>query len=213
MAFHVMCPARCVSSEINLAPEVSCLFQAPNGARCETDFALGKAALAVLEPLCPMSLSFEDTLARAVARLAQAGISSPAIPTVPVELRNQLACFLLKVYTAGLVDFRLGLPGIATTVSERPVASPVARWQVEHRDFVTSLFHIAVQVEDEIGRSLLTWLDGTQDRAALLEKLWLLIKSKNAVAENVPESAAREDLERKLDENLQKLARLGLLVA
>jgi hypothetical protein len=74
------------------------------------------------------------------------------------------------------------------------------------------LFHIAVKIEDEIGRSLLTWLDGTLDRKALLEKLWGFLESKKAL--DLPdgdESAARRELETNLEKNLEKLARLGLL--
>jgi hypothetical protein len=90
----------------------------------------------------------------------------------------------------------------------------VARWQIERGDFVTTLLHSAVQVEDEVGRSLLKWLDGTLDRQELLEKLWLLLKSKDAL--RIPdgdEAAARRQLQLELEANLAKLARLGLLVA
>jgi hypothetical protein len=88
------------------------------------------------------------------------------------------------------------------------------RWQAQRGIPVTSLFHIAVQVQDEIGRCLLTSLDGTADRPMLLNKLWHLLKSKNAL--EVPdgdEAQARRNLEVELEKNLQKLARLGLLVA
>ena len=168
-----------------------------------------KAALAVLGPLCPRPLPFEETLALSVARLKGQGVPCPG----DHDSRSQLAGFLLKVYTAGLVDFRAGLPPIAATPSARPVASPVARWEAQHRDFVTSLFHIAVKVEDEIGKNLLVWLDGSADRQVLLEKLWCFLESKNAlVVPNGNLEAARRDLAAKLDENLTKLARMGLLI-
>ena len=211
-AFHITCPARCATPDLNLAPEVIGIFQAPNGSRCETDFALGKAALAVLAPLFPASLSFEETLNRATDRLREAGLWE-ALASGKTGLDHQLAVFLLNVYSAGLIDFRFSPPSVAASAGDRPVASPVARWQVEHRDFVTSLFHLPVQIEDEIGRNLLAWLDGTRDRAALLAQLWQFVKSKSALKDGADESSARKDLEVKLDQNLQKLAQMGLLVA
>ena len=75
------------------------------------------------------------------------------------------------------------------------------------------MFHIAVKVEDEIGRHLLSWLDGTLDRKALLERVWFLLESKKAlVVPNGDETAARREIELSLENNLEKLARLGLLV-
>ena len=60
----------------------------------------------------------------------------------------------------------------------------------------------------------MSWLDGTLDRKALLDKLWLLLKSKDAlVVPNGDETAARHELRLRLEENLEKLATLGLLVA
>ena len=90
----------------------------------------------------------------------------------------------------------------------------MARWQIQRGNFVTTLLHFPVQVEDEVGRSLLQWLDGTRDRTELLEKLWTLLKSKDAL--RIPDgdaAAARRQLQLELEANLSKLARLGLLVA
>ncbi len=75
------------------------------------------------------------------------------------------------------------------------------------------MFHIAVKVEDDIGKSLLTWLDGTLDRPALLEKLWAFLQAKQALTlAGSNESAARRELEANLEKYLGKLVRLGLLV-
>jgi len=207
--FAVLSPARRTSDEARLQPEVTCTFQAPNGSRCETDFALGKAALSVLGPLYPTALPFEETLGRSLRALRDNGVSCEDND----ETRAQLAAFLLSVYRVGLVDFRATLPDVATRVSDRPVASPLARWQIQRGNSVTSLFHIAVQIEDEIGKNLLSWLDGTADRTALLEKLWTFLEEKKAlVIAGGDAQSARKDLEAQLDLNLEKLVRMGLLV-
>jgi hypothetical protein len=68
-------------------------------------------------------------------------------------------------------------------------------------------------VEDEIGRCLLSQLDGTRDRLTLAEEVRRLIESKDAYVESdaPPQDRCRKILE-DLDRNLNKLARLGLLV-
>ena len=62
-------------------------------------------------------------------------------------------------------------PEIATAASERPVASALARLQAAEGTRVTNLRHASVDVPDELGRRLITLLDGTRDRAALLREL------------------------------------------
>jgi hypothetical protein len=72
---------------------------------------------------------------------------------------------------------------------------------------------MVVKVEDEVGRSLLSWLDGTLDRQQLLEKLWSFLKSKDAlILPHGDEAAGRREIELNLEQNLQKLARYGLLM-
>ena len=184
-------------------------YETPKGARCATDFELGKAALAVLEEYWPLPLAYSEVLRQALAPQSQAGVSRAS----DGDSSNRLASFLLELYGAGVVEFRTTLPATVREVSPRPSASPLARWQVRQGDFVTSQFHIAVKVEDEVGRCLLSSLDGTLDRTALLERVWMLLKSKNAVV--VPdgdEALARSKVAEDLDKNLDKLARLGLLV-
>lgn len=210
MAFQVTCPARSAESPVNLAPEVSCAFHAPNGARCVTDFALGKAALAALAPVFPSALSFDRTLDVACALLSEAGHEA-SIPRDRSEAAAQLAGFLLQVYSAGIIDFRYSASSAAANVSDRPVGSALARWQLQKRNLVTSLYHLPVQIEDEVGRNLLAWLDGSLDRSALANRLWEFMKTRRALKENSSETEARRDLETQLDQNLQKLARVGLL--
>jgi hypothetical protein len=79
---------------------------------------------------------------------------------------------------------------------------------------VTSLFHVAIQVEDEIGRQLLLALDGSRDRDQLADIVWQVLESRGALPGS-PEARAqtRQSLPEELDRNLEKLARLGLLVA
>ena len=80
---------------------------------------------------------------------------------------------------------------------ERPVASPLARWQARDSEEVTTLAYTTVHMEEPAARLLLTLLDGTRDRAA--------IRAEFRERTGVPLSA--EDL----DTNLEALGRLFLL--
>ena len=62
-------------------------------------------------------------------------------------------------------------PEIAAAPSERPVASALARLQAAEGTRVTNLRHAGVDVPDALGRRLITLLDGTRDRDALLREL------------------------------------------
>ena len=184
-------------------------FESPKGAKIETDFALGQSALKVLQEIWPQPLPFEELLQQATARLR---------PTSPSEAdpstgRDRLGEFLLQLYGAGIVAFRSEPSPFVLQAGDRPATSPVARWQAQRGEIVTSMFHVTVKVEDEIGRQLLTWLDGKHDRSALVDKLWLLLKSKHAVSATAnDEPAARRKIESDLEKNLLKLGRLGLLM-
>ena len=56
-------------------------------------------------------------------------------------------------------------------MGERPVASALARVQAARGTHVTNLWHATVEVPDDLGRRLITLLDGTRDRAALLQEM------------------------------------------
>ena len=103
------------------------------------------------------------------------------------------------------------------TVSERPVASALARLQIRNGSLVTNLCHACVQVTDKLARCLLQLLDGTRDRAVLLTELTAFLESdiKKRREEGEPVSQVREalsSLAEDLEPNLAKLARLALLI-
>jgi len=207
--FLISSGTRCGPGPLELRPGVISVFETAKGAKCQTDLPAGKAALAILSAASPMPLPFGELHQQVCQRLAQAGLPAQAAESSP----RGLCEFLLKLYAGGTVEFRTFLPPIARHAGERPMTHPLARWQAAHGDSVSSLFHIAVKIEDDIGKSLLTWLDGTLDRKALLGNLWAFLQSKNALTlPDGDESAARRELEANLERNLGKLVRLGLLV-
>jgi methyltransferase-like protein len=205
--FYISSPARPVQ-QTDLRSDSVIEYRTSKGAKCATDYSLGKAALAALS--ADEWVRFDDLKSRAERMLLDAGLT----PETDLESTDKFSRFLLDLYSAGVVEFRTHLPTFTRTVSERPAVSALTRWQVENSEFVTTPLHMAVQIEDEVGRCLLSSLDGTLDRAALQQKLWQLLISKNALAiVDVNESAVREKVGRDLDESLARLAKLGLLAS
>jgi hypothetical protein len=105
---------------------------------------------------------------------------------------------LLGAYAANMLSLHASPPRLAYRPGERPEASPLARRQAAEGEFVTTLRHRSVRLEDDLGRRLVTLLDGTRDRAAL-------------AAELGPD--AGDDVEAALERSLDGLARLGLLIS
>jgi SAM-dependent methyltransferase len=103
---------------------------------------------------------------RALARLGEAW---PA--AVPVAELGAVEEAMLRGYAANFVQLHVWAPAIAATPSERPAASALARLQAARGTRITNLLHGTVEVPDELGRRLITLLDGTRDRAALLREL------------------------------------------
>jgi SAM-dependent methyltransferase len=85
----------------------------------------------------------------------------------------------------------------AAEPGERPVASPLARWQAARGPDLTSLAYTTVRMEEPAARLLITLLDGTRDRDAIRAEL--------------QQRAGLELTEADLDANLLELARLFLL--
>jgi SAM-dependent methyltransferase len=123
-------------------------FRGPLGATLTTDHEAVKAALVRLGEAWPAPVPVADL---------------GDDPTVAEMLR--------RAYAANLVHLHVWAPALATTPSERPAASALARLQVAAGTRVTTLRHTSVEVADELGRRLIGLLDGTRDRPALLREL------------------------------------------
>jgi SAM-dependent methyltransferase len=114
-----------------------------------------KAVLEALDDAAPRALPADELRARVGA------------PPGDETLRNLLwagAC-------AGAIQLHVHAPRLAITPGDRPVASLLARVQLESGESVTNLRHEAVKLDDAIARRLLPLVDGTRDCAALAAAL------------------------------------------
>jgi len=195
---------------VDLKSGVHATFETPRGARVETDYALGKAALVILRDRWPAPIPLGTLAEQAHEHLLRDG-SRP--DDASDDAVAALGGFLFKLFGAGAVVFHTTAPRHASAAGTRPRASPIARWQAARGSVVTSAFHLAIHIEDESGRHLLQLLDGTRERAALAKEMYRFLDERGALNAGAggPAELRRLVLE-ELDLNLEKLARFGLLV-
>jgi len=114
----------------------------------------------------------------------------------PVPVLMAEACY------AGSVELYVDPPALAAAAGERPVASPVVRWQASRQPSVTNLRHETLRIDDPLALALLVRADGTRTRADLAA----------AMAAQLPE-AERMSAGERVATYLSHFAVLGLLMA
>ena len=216
-SFHVASPVRPGSPSPDLASDAPVEFAAPHGLSLTTSAPIVKAALMGLGEVWPQAVAFTSLVRRARARLRSSEVNEDEPDR---EDSLALGRALLTAYASSnstLVELSLRPPRFATQVSQRPVAGPLVRLQAETARPVTNLRHEVVNLTP-FDRHLLPLLDGTRNRAALLEALLerhergqLHICQEDDQPITDP-SRAREILAEVLDQQLPKLAKAALLV-
>lgn len=179
------------------------LFAAPAGGRVQVDTKdrergdgqlLLQAALDALNDAAPR-------------RLSRAGLTGrlrdgPAAAVLERVGEAGLGDLLFGAARVGAVSLHLTNPALVIEPGERPVASPIARLQLEAGDLVTSLCHDSVKLDDAAGRRLVGLLDGSRDRDALVRELGESLDADGAASRHAA-----------LDQRLAHLGRLALLLA
>jgi SAM-dependent methyltransferase len=180
---------------VDLAPGAAVTFTAERGAMAKTDLPIAKAALLELAIRWPGRLAFSDLLRLAAARLDR----EPTDDDV-----TSLSDFFAAVWMAELIALHGDLPKYVTTISERPVASPLARIQLRSGPFASTLLHATMRFEDEPSRRMVQLLDGTRTLEQLAGEMRAAFPP-----DQRPDPAT---LRAGLDRNLERLARGALLV-
>jgi methyltransferase-like protein len=183
-------------------------FRSPTDDRLTTTKPLVKAALTALFAAWPRSLTLDELRAEVRSLLADA----------PDGDRRMLAEVLLKAHVGNLVALHAYDPPFVAAVSERPVASIVARYQAEAEGKICNLRHRVVKLDD-FDSLVIRLLDGTRDRAAIVATLarWAAegvfeIAQGNQPVEAGDEARLRAALAECLDVSLAQLAKYTLLV-
>jgi methyltransferase-like protein/SAM-dependent methyltransferase len=162
---------------------------------------VAKAALTALYEVCPRALGFNTLTAAVRARLGDS-------PPGPDEVPGRLARFLLSGFLANLVELHTQASPFVVEVSDRPTASPLARFQAQaDAARVTNLRHRQLAV-DAADRLVLCRLDGSRDRAALLDLLEGLVADGTLVLDaGGPSVLGREQVRAELGRALEACLR------
>jgi hypothetical protein len=155
-----MRPELAPDTELDLAAGARVRFVNADEAALVVDHPVCKAALALVGEAFPFPIDATDLLERARNRCPEASWTDddPAI----------LAHALTAGFQMGLLTLHCDAPAFSFDAGERPIASPLARLQIEEgHELVFSLRPSMVRLESRIALELVRLLDGSRDRAAL----------------------------------------------
>ena len=207
-AVFVTSTARAVSEKPDIKSPNTEEFRTAEGIRGFTANRITKAAMLVLSEHAPQPIHFEKLLLLARKKLPKASANDP-------NDEDLLAADLLGAFSMKLITMHAFNTVLQTVVGARPCVSALARQQAP-RGWVTSRFHHRV-VLDEFTSFLMPLLDGTRDRKALYRGMFELAHTgRLTIAVNnvaiVDEAQLRIQVQKSVDDALNKLSPLGLLV-
>ena len=213
--FHVASPVKPKTTPVDIASAQPVEFKAPNEMTVNTPDPIVKSALMCLSEAWPRAIPFEELRKMARARVNSVPPDSPEV----VQKDTEALCRAFLTAFAGasnsLIELWQNPPAFAVSVSDKPMASPLARLQAQSSTQVTNLRHQPVNIT-EFDRQLLPLLDGTHDRASLIYHIMKKFKKGDlTVAQNnvriTDEVRAQEILGQTLDNQLPKIAQAALL--
>jgi methyltransferase-like protein len=157
-------PGKVLNGPVDVASDAAVKYRNPSGLVMSTTQPLLKAVMQVLSEAWPGTLSFSELLTRS---RAAAGLSDPA--TLDADARNLAGGLVDSYLGSDMVELHGAPITVANTASEKPKAIPSARLRAEEGRSVANRRHELVRLGD-LERCLLSFLDGTRDRAALVEE-------------------------------------------
>lgn len=210
---HIACAAKPASQSVDFnhgKPEV---FRLPNGVTLTTANPLVKAAFEQLAEHWPQSMSFDALVTVARGRLSATTGADKGAVGADVQI---LAAQVFEGCLNNFVVLRTREAPFVTSISDRPMVSPLARYQTLAGEPVTNQLHESGNV-DPFVRQILQLLDGRNDRRAIVDHLTKLVMKGKLGASDLgttpPEGEAlRQHLASALENYLGQFARLALLV-
>ena len=163
-SYYVSTFAKSTSPNPNADKEARETFENEHGATLTTAAPLARALLWHLADKSPQRIRFPQLAAEVESHARQ---SLGYAPQPDADVAAEIAGFVWLGYRAGLLDLHVGAPPYITHLSEKPVASPLARWQARRSEYVATLNHKTLKLHSPIQRGLLALLDGTRDHPTL----------------------------------------------
>ena len=181
-------------------------FRRPTGAELEVAPGPISAAFEFLCSQWPGSASWQE-LREAAAQGS----------TIMPEKETELAQTVIKAQKMGFLQLHVARHNVANRIAERPAISELARLQLRQSSAATSQLHTSVDFPDPFKRHFVQLLDGRHDRQMLAREMIEFVRSERCVVfrdgKPIEDPDALETiLEARLQEELESLARAGMLI-
>lgn len=183
-----------------LIDDSSVVFTSPKATKITLNHPVAKLALARINDIWPRRIAFSaliEVLKNELSKLPNA------------EDIDVLQSYLMQLYLSGLVKLHRFQSEFVTQVSERPVASAFARFQIERESkTVTTMISTNLEPEYPAVRELIRLLDGTRTKAELAAEIIQFGEN-----EGIATTATRDETLEMIESNLETMAHAGLLIA
>ena len=182
-------------------------FRRPAGAELQVAPGPVSAAFAFLCSQWPGSASWQE-LREAAAQGS----------TIMAEEETGLAQTVIKAQKMGFLQLHVARHNVASRIAERPAISELARLQLRQGSAATSQLHTSVDFPDPFKRHFVQLLDGGRDRQMLARQMMEFVRSERCAVfrDGTPvedPDALETILESRLQEELESLARAGMLLS
>ena len=191
------------SEDFDLAPGVTISFQTGDRGM-QTDHPAAKALALVLFQHSPAAVPYAQLVEEVRQRVS-------AWP----EAADDLPELIMRMALSGLIQIQASPSRFRVDVSDKPIASPIARMQAD-KAVVTNMQHRSILLE-ELDRSVIKLLDGSRRRDDLVQDLLAQVLDGSitlqADGKNLEDpQQVRECIMQSLPESLLRLAGSGVLV-
>lgn len=207
---RIASPLRPVSEKPELSTAKHEEFTGQKNEKIEINHPLTKAAFYHLGKFWTRSTTFAETVES--GRKLLCGESGAEVE-ITQEDEQVLTDHLFQIFCTGMLRFHVHEPHYTTEVNEKPLASPIARWQAENSESVSTLLCTSIVIQDALGKQLLKLLDGTRDHARLVGDLTAFIESPALDQPSELKKNILRELPVQLEKSLKDFAGLGLLVS
>lgn len=193
---------------VDMTTSATVEFRSPRGETIATNHPAIKTMFFMLFEARPQAILARELLSRIRQRLEEANADSGAIPD-----EAGFANLLAQCQLSNTIVLHTRPPRFAIEVSERPVASPLARLQAADGRAVVNLRHQCCDL-GAFERAVLARLDGTRDRSQLMCDLGAMTEEETLnTSDSEHGEAADLPLDQRLDAALWRIAHGALLVS
>lgn len=200
--FRIASPLKPSAGPHDLADTSSVKFIGNKNEKIEANHPLTKTVLDRLSSAWPRSIEFDPLVAQSTEKLAAAGVDTTEDDVA------KFSGFLVQMFQVELINFHRFEPRIGSGVSDRPVSSHFARWQIDKGcEAVTTMTGMNLEPETDLIKLMIKLADGTRDISEIEEEI--------LEAAKVPEEKLndfRESLPEIVVAGLADLHQAGLLI-